>query len=291
MIYFEKPQLFKPFLIAGFEGWPNAAEVSSFALQHLVETLKAKKFASIPFEDFYQTSTSRPVASIKDGRLVELEFPGNHFYYAKTSPRDLILFYGIEPHLHWTDFVHLFFEVAVKFDVSQIFTLGGTYDYFPHTLPPRVSALYNHEDLREQVLDAGVSLTEYEGPISIHTFLLEAARKRGLRGVSLWGHAPHYLQTKNIRVVLSVLKRLMALTKIEINLAELRKSCEAFDQEVEQWVGQDAKLQDIVRKMEEIYTESHPSNRPSKTEEGSKKEEKVVYIRAFLKKLEDEEKK
>ena len=40
--YLEKPNLNKPILVIGFEGWPNAAEVSSAALQYLVEKLEAK---------------------------------------------------------------------------------------------------------------------------------------------------------------------------------------------------------------------------------------------------------
>jgi hypothetical protein len=32
IIYLEKPKLYQPLLIVGFEGWPNAAEVSSYAL-------------------------------------------------------------------------------------------------------------------------------------------------------------------------------------------------------------------------------------------------------------------
>ena len=67
IIYLEKPNLHKPFLIIGFEGWPNAAEVSSSALQQLVENLSAKRFASIPMESFYQMSSLRPVAVIKRG--------------------------------------------------------------------------------------------------------------------------------------------------------------------------------------------------------------------------------
>src|SRR4030043_2416668 len=48
ILYLENPNLKKPILVIGFEGWPNAAEVSSAALQYLVEKLEAKKFASIP---------------------------------------------------------------------------------------------------------------------------------------------------------------------------------------------------------------------------------------------------
>jgi len=291
IIYLEKPTLNKPYLIIGFEGWPNAAEVSSFALQHLIDSLEAKKFASIPTENFYQISSLRPMAVIKEGRLIELKSPGNHFYYVKNPlSNDLILFYGVEPHLRWNVFADLLLDLAERFHVMQIFTIGGTYDYIPHTYPPMVSALFNHEELREKVIQAGLGLTEYSGPISIHTFILEAAKKRDLKAVSLWGHAPQYLQTKNVKVACSVLKRLIDLTQIEVDLSELENASEYFEQQVNHLVEQDPKLQEIISKLEEVYKGSEKISEAQKKEAGVK-EDKVVYIQAFLKKLEDEEKK
>ena len=291
IIYLEKPTLHKPYLIIGFEGWPNAAEVSSFALQHLIDSLEAKKFASIPTENFYQISSLRPMAVIKGGRLIELKSPGNHFYYVKNPlSNDLILFYGVEPHLRWNVFADLLLDLAERFHVMQIFTIGGTYDYIPHTYPPMVSALFNHEELREKVIQAGLGLTEYSGPISIHTFILEAAKKRDLKAVSLWGHAPQYLQTKNVKVACSVLKRLIDLTQIEVDLSELENASEYFEQQVNHLVEHDPKLQEIIGKLEEVYKGSEKISEAQKKEAGVK-EDKVVYIQAFLKKMEDEEKK
>lgn len=291
IIYLEKPNLTKPYLIIGFEGWPNAAEVSSFALQHLVDNLEAKKFASIPTENFYKISSLRPMAVIKKGRLIELKSPGNHFYYVKNPLfNDLILFYGVEPHLRWNVFADLLLDLAERFHVIQIFTIGGTYDYIPHTYPPMVSALFNHEELREKVIQAGLGLTEYSGPISIHTFILEAAKKRDLKAVSLWGHAPQYLHTRNVKVVCSVLRRLIDLTQIEVDLSGLENAGDYFDQQVNQLVKEDPKLQEVISKLEEVYKRSEKLSAESKQEEGLK-DDKVVYIQAFLKKLEDEEKK
>jgi len=291
ILYLEQPNLNKPILVIGFEGWPNAAEVSSGALEYLVEKFEAKKFASIPIEDFHELSASRPVAIIKEGRLVELKFPGNHFYYSKDLySKDFILFQGVEPHLRWNLFVDLLFDLVMKFDVSQIFTLGGTYDYIPHTCPPMVSALANDEDLREKAIQAGLGLTEYTGPISIHTFILESARKRGLKAMSLWGHAPQYLQTRNISVVHSVLRSLFRMTGVEIDLSELEKASDFFNQQVNDLVERDPKLQETINKLEEVYRQAGQVPPGEKKEEGTK-EDKIIYFQAFLKKQEDEEKK
>jgi proteasome assembly chaperone (PAC2) family protein len=241
-------------------------------------------------ENFYQITSSRPVGIIKKGRVSELKFPGNHFYYSDgVLPSDLILFYGIEPHLRWDLFADLLLDLAQKHDVSQIFTIGGTYDYIPHTYPSMVSAVFNHEDLREKVVQVGLGLTEYTGPVSIQTFLLEVARKRGMRAISLWGHAPQYLQARNVKVAHTVLKRLIDLTKLEIDLSELERASDYFEQQVNHLVEQDPKLQEVISKLEEVYKRSEPFSPFTKKEEESK-EDKVVYIRAFLKKQEDEEK-
>ena len=291
VIYSENPDLNKPCVVIGFEGWPNAGEVSSYALQYLIDNLKAKRFASIQTESFYQFSSLRPMAVIKEGRLIELKSPANDFYYVNAPLfNDLILFRGVEPHLRWDRFAHLLLDLAERFNVAQIFTIGGTYDYIPHTFPPMVSALFNHEELREKVIGVGLGLTEYSGPISIHTFILEAARKKGLKAVSLWGHVPQYLQTKNIKAVCSVLKKLMSLIHMELDLSGLEKAGEYFDQQVNHLVGEDPKLQEVIRQLEDVYKRSGKIPEPSKGEEGLK-EDKVVYIQAFLKKMEDEEKK
>lgn len=288
ILYEEKPLLRKPYLVLGFEGWPNAAELSSFSLQFLIEHLGAKRFATIPLEPFYQMTSIRPTGVIRGGKILELRFPGNHFYYKKDlSGKDLIFFYGVEPHSQWDLFCNLILGLAQELEVSKLFTLGGTYDYIPHTLPVRVSALYNHEGLKDEVFQAGLHLTEYTGPISIHTFLLTRAKEKGISAISLWGHAPQYLQARNVKVALSLLKKLTRLTEIEIDFTPLERASDYFDQQVNELVKEDPKLQEVISKLEEAYRRSEYDLSSGKKEEESK-EEKVIYIQAYLKRQEEE---
>jgi proteasome assembly chaperone (PAC2) family protein len=152
-----------------------------------------------------------------------------------------------------------------------------------------VSAVYNQEDLKKEILEAGLNLTEYAGPISIHTFLLEAARKRGLKAISLWGHAPQYLQTRNIKIVYGVLKILNGMMKTAIDLSRLESANAYFDQQVNDLINQDPKLQEMIKRLEAVYQTSGRPFSFGKSQEA--KEDKVVYIQAFLKRQEDEEKK
>jgi len=291
LIYLEKPNLNQPYLFMGFEGWPNAGEVASFSIQFLIEKSGAKRFAYISHDSFYEISSLRPLGIIKEGRLVEINFPTNHFYYSKSLlSKDLIIFQGTEPHLHWNEFVGHILNVAQSFDVLEIITIGGTYDYIPHHYPTKVSAVFNHDELREKILSAGIGLTEYKGPISIHTFILEEARLRGIKAISLWVHAPQYLQVKNVKVVLGVLERLIDLIDEDIDLSALQIASEYFDHQVNQLIEKDIKLKEIVERIEEAYKEEQRKviSYPSKE---SSKEDNVIYIQAFLKRQDEEEKK
>ncbi len=77
---------------------------------------------------------------------------------------------------------------------------------------------------------------------------------------------------------------------MELDLSDLEKAGEYFDQQVNHLVEEDPKLQEVIRQLEDIYKQSGKIPEPPKGEEGLK-EDKVVYIQAFLKKMEDEEKK
>ena len=53
LIIHERPNLVQPYLVMGFEGWPDAGKVSSGVISYLRDKLEANKFAEIKPDDFY----------------------------------------------------------------------------------------------------------------------------------------------------------------------------------------------------------------------------------------------
>lgn len=87
-----------------------------------------------------------------------------------------------------------------------------------------------------------------------------------------------------------MLQRLIALMEIEMDLSDLERASEYFGQQIDHLVEQDPKLKEVINKLEEIYRQaSSPFSLGKRVDES--REEKVVYIQAFLKRQEDEEKK
>ena len=73
------PELNKPLLIAGFDGWGNALDISKGMVTHLIHKLQAEPFAKIDPDTFYRYDETRPRVNIEEGVLKSLLPPGGTF--------------------------------------------------------------------------------------------------------------------------------------------------------------------------------------------------------------------
>jgi proteasome assembly chaperone (PAC2) family protein len=269
IIIYQTPELRSPYLVAGFAGWPNAAEVSTATIGYLKEKLKAEKFGEIRPPNFYDFSSLRPQTVIENGFIKELKFLSNEFFYWKSekSVHDLIIFLGVEPHLKWNQYVDLILHLAEQFKVERIYTVGGTYDQVPHTVEPKVTAVVSDLGLREELKRYNIEPTEYQGPCSIHTVLLAAAKRRNIKSVSLWGHAPHYIQVKNPKVCYGILKGLTEMLEIELDLREIIGASEYLEAQVSQAISQKPELWEYVKSLESEYQAMEKYKEPTKEED------------------------
>ena len=269
LIIYQTPELRSPYLVAGFAGWPNAGEVSTGTISYLKEQLKAEKLGEIKPPAFYDFSSLRPQTSIENGLVKELKFLSNEFFYWKSekSVHDLIILLGVEPHLKWNQYVDLILHLAEQFKVGRIYTVGGTYDQVPHTVEPKVTAVVSDLELREELKKYNIEPTEYQGPSSIHTVLLAAAEKRNIKSVSLWGHAPHYIQVKNPKVCYGILKGLTKMLEIELDLEEIIGAGEDLDEQVSEAISQKPELEEYVKDLEREYQAMEKYKEPTKEED------------------------
>jgi proteasome assembly chaperone (PAC2) family protein len=280
-----RPELRSPYLVAGFAGWPNAGEVSTGAISYLKEKLRAEKFGEIKPHAFYDSSSLRPQTVIEDGLIKELKFPANEFFYWKSekSVHDLIILLAVEPNLNWNEYVDSILHLAEQFNVERIYTVGGTYDRVPHTASPMVTAAVSDLELKEELKKYDIEPAEYQGPCSIHTVLLTAAKRRNIKGISLWGHAPHYIQVENPKVCYGVLKRLTEMLQIEIDLEEIIAASEYLDEQVSKAISQKPELEEYVKDLETEYQAMEKYREPAK------EEDIIREIENFLKKGQGED--
>ncbi|EUA44928.1 PAC2 family protein [Mycobacteroides abscessus 21] len=81
------PVLRDPIVVAAFEGWNDAGDAASAALEHLDTTWQATPLMTIDDEDYYDYQVNRPVVRLVDGVTRELEWPGMHISYCSPPAR------------------------------------------------------------------------------------------------------------------------------------------------------------------------------------------------------------
>lgn len=253
---YETPELRQPSLVIAFSGWPNAAEAATGSLTYLRDRLGAQKFAEITPEEFYDFTSLRPLIVVEGGLVRQLRFPSNKFYFWKDpqGEADLILLLGAEPHLRWGRYLDFLLQIAEQFKARRLYSLGGVYDRIPHTRQPRVSAVVNFPHLKEELASYGVEWTDYEGPSSFHSTLLMTCQEHKLEAVSLWGHAPIYIQAiRNPKVCYSLLSLLVRLLGVEVELGDMGKAGEQLEESLSKLMEQNSELREYVERFEQEY--------------------------------------
>ncbi len=252
LIFQEKPDLFQPWVIAGYKGWIDAGDVSSGSVTFLRDRLGAQKFAEILSDGFHVFKDARPGVLVEGGLIRHMEFPRNEFFYWKNKPSlpDLILFIGHEPHLRWKAFTDLFLDLAVEFQVQRLVTLGGFYDQVPHTVPRKLSVVASNDRMLAELLAHKVDLIDYAGPGGHISVLHKSAEIRGIHSFMLWGRVPHYLQMRSPRDSLAALQLLSSLVPFEINLDTLRDDAVAAEKQIRKALEQKPELRSYIKQLE-----------------------------------------
>lgn len=260
--FLARPDLRQPSMVVAFSGWPDAGESASIAMRVLLDTLKAEKIAEVDPDPFYVFTEARPVTStVRDGERV-LTWPSSDFYawHDPDGQRDLVLLQAREPNLRWREYVDLVLEVATGVGVTRLIGLGSNYDAVSHRRPVKVSGRGTTDEMREALSGLGVRESSYQGPSSIQSALLDACRKRGIPAGSMFGHAPHYVQSlPNVKVSHGILRKLGALLDLRLDLDELATAAKDLEERLDAAVADNSELVGYLEQLEETAGPPEPA--------------------------------
>ncbi|HBD84607.1 MAG TPA: hypothetical protein DC056_11420, partial [Dehalococcoidia bacterium] len=189
-----------------------------------------------------------------------IRWPRNDFYYypPDETQSGILLYVGTEPNLKWRAFSNIVCEMALKYEVKLVVSLGALLDAVPHTREPRITGRASSKDLTEKVKWLGIQNSGYQGPTGIHTAFMDACDKHGLAHASIWGHCPHYVNTSpNPRVSHALLTKLRNFVDFNVDLQELKLSGEAFDEEVAKAIAKQDDVTSYVTRLEQRYDKAH----------------------------------
>lgn len=261
-------ELRKPVLIAAFRGWNDAGDAASFAAQHLGRVWKAERIASIDPEEFYDFQAVRPQVRLVDGVTREIMWPTNDFFAAKLegARHDALILVGTEPNLRWRSFSGLVLEVARRYEVGLVITLGALLADVPHSRPVPITGTAVDPELVQRL---GLNRSRYEGPTGIVGILHSAFADTGIDSASLWAAVPHYLAVSpNPKAALALVDKTTGLVGATADTDDLKRATGAYEDRVSEMVAADDDVQSYVRLLEErmdesARTETDPAEIPS----------------------------
>jgi len=245
------PELVDPVLIAAFEGWNDAGEAATGAVEHLEQVWGAVPLTSIDPDDYYDFQVNRPMVGVEEGDERGITWPTSRFSWARIpgASRDVVLLRGIEPNMRWRAFTAEILALAADLGVEMVVTLGALLADAPHTRPIPVTGTVTDPALGRQL---DLEMSRYEGPTGIVGVLQDAAAKVGLPSVSLWAAVPHYVaQPPSPKATLALLRRVEDLLDLSVELGELPEDARAWEHGVDELAAEDTEVAEYVRSLEE----------------------------------------
>ena len=244
-------ELDRPVMIAAFRGWNDAGDAATFAASHLARIWSGERIASIDPEEFYDFQAVRPTVELIDGITRKISWPSNEFMAAKTgsSSHDALILIGTEPSVRWKTFAGLIVDVARRYEVGLVVTLGALLADVPHSRPVPITGTAISDEL---VVQLQLQRSRYEGPTGIVGVLHDSLARAGIDSASLWAAVPHYLAVSpNPKAALALVDKAVELVGTTVDTSDLRRATSAYEERVAQMVEGDEDVRAYVQMLEE----------------------------------------
>lgn len=238
-------------IVAAFDGWNDAGEAASAAVEMLRERGEYELVHSIDPELYYDYQYTRPSFGFDAAGARTLQWPSAKLYKPVNSSDEtqFWLLTGMEPARAWQAFAAEFIDVALRDDITGFMTLGAMLSDVPHTRPISVFGSSPNEEVREAL---GLERSLYEGPVGVLSVLEHAAEHAGIPTASLWASVPHYVAsaTPSPKATLALLDRLQEISGVDVPRTQLRTDAAAWEASIDVAAADDEDMAEYIRQLE-----------------------------------------
>src|SRR5919202_4040971 len=245
------PELTEPVLVGAFEGWNDAGDAATSAVEHLELIWDARPLAAIDPDDYYAFQVNRPTVSLVDGVQRRIEWPTTRFSVCRPpgATTDLVLMRGVEPNMRWRGFCEEILELVRELGVQTVVSLGALLSDTPHTRPtPVTGTSYDTASAAEMRVEP----TSYQGPTGIVGVFQNACVEAGIPAISFWAAVPHYVSQARVpKAAVALLHRIEEVLDVEVPLGALPEQAEEWERTVSEMAEADDEVREYVRQLEE----------------------------------------
>ncbi|MDZ7679517.1 MAG: PAC2 family protein [Acidimicrobiales bacterium] len=253
LVWHDRPPLARPVLIAAFEGWSDAGDAATSAVEFLADQWDARPVASIDAEEFFDFTATRPRVEVDGAGQRQIIWPTNEVSAVSVPgpDTDVLLMLGTEPQLRWKTFCRQVTDVAAALDVSMVVTLGALLAEVPHTRPTSVMGSTTDPGLAERF---GLRASRYQGPTGITGVLHWACRDAGVPSASVWAAVPSYVPgAPSPKAALALVLRVGAMLDSSPEIGDLELASLSYEQQLDELVREDEETMAYVTQLEERF--------------------------------------
>ncbi len=221
-------------MIAGFNQWANAGNVSSGIPEYLIEKLNARKVGYIRKDDFYifqlpgSSFMFRPPVKYAEGYEEDYqEEPINDFHYTEIGGKGVIIFIGTEPNQHEDVYVNTLLDGAKELGVKRIIVPAGVGGEVPFDRERLVSCTYSLKQMQEELNNYALTFSNYNRNATIGMVINHYSKERGIESVRMSARTPSYqvplTTSSDKRAMYDILRRIRYMFGINLDLSDLEK--------------------------------------------------------------------
>ncbi len=276
-----KPESDEIYMIVGWRQWADAGSVSSGLPQYLIQLSAAKKIGQIRPDGFYifqvpgMHDLMRPVVKFNNGYPESLQTQQNEFYYAGDRQRGVVIFIGDEPHLDIERYVAALLEAAKTLGVKRIIGLGGVYGELPYDKERTISCNYSLPELKAELSDLAVTLSDYHGGASIGSVVCRRSGDHNMEYIGMYALVPAYdfsmvsqigntIRIENDYMAwLGIMRRVNYMLKLGVDLSQLglksKRLLELVEFKIEELDSSAPQLgvRDYIQRLSEDFQETN----------------------------------
>ena len=238
-------------MIAAFEGWNDAGDAATGAVEHLELLWDATHLTALDPDDYYDFQVNRPTVSLVDGVTRRISWPTTRISWCRPpgADFDLVLVRGIEPNMRWRSFCDEILDVVRALEVRTVVTLGALLSDTPHT---RLTQVTGTAYDAESATRFGLERSRYEGPTGIVGIMQDACVSAGVPAVSFWAGVPHYVsQPPNPKATIALLHSVEEVLDLPVPLGELPQQADEWQKLVDEMAAEDEEVTEYIRNLEE----------------------------------------
>lgn len=248
----------RPIMLLAMSGWVDAASVGTDAIDLIADS--GDVVAAFEPDELFDYRSSRPVLHFSSGELTDVAWPRLEIIHRSIDGIDLLIATGNEPDFRWRQLTKEFVEIAERYGVSRLVTLGAVPAPVPHTRPIRIVCTTSNPDL---LLDGDEVLpTDLVVPGAAVSVLRQGLADAGIPAIGYWVQTPHYLQSPFHPGVLSLMERVGDQVGVTFSIGDLAEKASTQLENIDRDLSERSDAREYVERLERMRDEQDDHDEP-----------------------------